>query len=406
MILHDLWVVRLPDRTPIPCSGLTLYLDSTTWAWSASLQLIGRDTIQLVTPTGSDPVQLEIGINGATWVIVVESWTRTGSFGQDDIKLVGRGLSALLSDRYVRPRDYEELYALTMAQLANQELPYGGGWDLIWTAADWPVPAGVWTYKNLSPIQAIARLAAASGGMVVPSRNSLALTVAPAYRLAPWVWTDGQEDVLIPLSAIRNLSFQYRYPDQANAVYVYGGEGGGIQARVYRSGSAGDEYTDDRHEPLITHSDGAMAIGTRILSANSSPPAVSSISTWVDPGGDFPVIELGDLVRIDTVDGSMGPVSSLEISASVSAQRTSVIQSLRIGETRNDYQRLLALIPRETRFLGRVTGTYTDGTVSVATLSGGLLRIRGSAAIDSWVWVLNDRIDSIAPSMQAYNIDV
>lgn len=81
-------------------------------------------------------------------------------------------------------RSYTELNQRLLSQLAQQELPTG--WVLDWQASDWLIPAGVWTYSNLAPIDAIAQLAEAAGAFILPDMATRKLTVLSKYPVAPW----------------------------------------------------------------------------------------------------------------------------------------------------------------------------------------------------------------------------
>jgi PKD repeat protein len=408
MILHDFYVVRLPERTPLPCESLTISTDASMWAWTASLDLRGRAAAALIEPVGDAPVRIEIGLNGAVWIVIAEDWVESRAHGQPTgVRVSCRSLSALLSRRYSAPRSYVETQALTVSQLAEQELPYGGGWTLRWGSAldplaDWPVPAGAWTYQDLSPIEAISRIASAAGAMVFADPDGKEISVRQVYRVLPWDMAAGVEDILIPEDAIHTSERQYRAPDQATAVHVYGGEVGGVQARVFRAGSAGDLYGADTQDQLVTHEDAARALGGRLLAGLATPGGIAAITMAVDPRQDFPIVSLGDIARISMEDQHFAPVTGIGIQVALGSVR----QSMTFGERLNDYQRLLALIPREARVLAQISHDYGDGTVRVSLLSGGYSRVRGSANVGDWVWVVGGRIEGAAPTMSATEISV
>jgi hypothetical protein len=407
MILYDLSVVRLPDRAPLPWIGFSLRTDAGSWGWSMSLALSGHDAAGMIQPSGNDPVQIEIGLNGRTWIMLCEDWTDHAVHGSRSVTVRGRSLAALLSDRYERPRDYTETADRTLVQLAEQELPAGGGWSLVWEPVSWSVPAGAWTYGQLSPVQAIARLAEASGGMLVGAPDSQTLTVRPVYGILPWNLSSGQEDLLVPESAVQSVDRRYRYPDQANAVHLAGGEVGGVQARIYRSGSAGDEYTAARTEALLTHIDGAIALGSRLLAGAATPPGISSFEMAVDPSGDFAVPTLGDLIRVDMDGGQMGPCTGISITVAGGQNGgVTVRQSLAIGESTNSYRRLLQLVPQDPLILAQIAAVHGDGTLTCTTATAGSLRVRGAGSVGDWVWIRSGRVESAAPDLPAYDAAV
>ncbi|WP_295451872.1 hypothetical protein [uncultured Thiodictyon sp.] len=414
MIVHALHCVRLPDRTPLPWTALSLRCDASTWAWQMSLDLKGRDAAGLVTPEGNDPVRIEIGINGAVWVLLAEDWEEASNFGAATVtRVTGRSLSALLSGRYRRPRDYAETSARTMAQLAEQERP-GTDWTISWEQtdanrwlADWAVPAGAWSYQQLSPIQAIARLAAAAGGLVCPARDSQEITLRPVYPILPWQANTSVWDIQIPTAALLGpLGRRYRWPTQADVVHVSGGDVGGIQALVSRSDGTGSGFAPDANDALITHVDGARALGGRLLAARAQPPGVARVTMAVDERADFPVAALGDLIRLNVDELQIAPCTSIDIAVGGDANGTRVRQTLGLGETSNEYQRLLGLLPQSPRILAQIASDHGDGTVSCVTASGGQLRVRGSGSAGAWVWVRWARVEGAAPTMPGYDLSV
>jgi hypothetical protein len=409
MILHALTCVRLPDRTPLPWKSATLRLAMPEWAWTLALDLTGQNAAALIEPEGDDPVEIEIALNGATWIFLAEDWNSRRAHGTaSTVSVSGRSRSAYLSSRYQRQRDYTETQARTLAQLGEQELPYGGGWELLTEVPDWLVPAGAWSYQALSPIQAIARLGAAAGGLLYPDPADRKLTWRPIHRLAPWDISAGQEDLLIPAAAILSANRRYRYPDQADGIHVYGGAVGGLQALVYRAGTAGATLAPEISDPLMTHTDALRALGARHLAAHARPIGYSSITLAVDPRADFPIPVLGDLIRIQLDGGQTAPCTAIEIQVQGggSANPVTIRQTLALGETQSDYQRLLSLLPQTPTTLAQVTATHSDGTVTCATANGGTLRVLGIAVIGAWVWVQGQRIIGTAPEMPAYNFAV
>lgn len=408
LMIHALSVVRLPDRTTLPVRSLSLSTDYTQWAWTITLDLIGQGAEALIAPNDGEPVQIEISINGATWVGIAETWGQPRRWGALTITRVkGRSLTGLLSGRYQRPQTYTETEARTIAQLAEDALPDGEGWTLDWSeTADWLVPAQAWIYQDLSPIQAVSRLAAAAGALVAPDWQDKHLRIRPVWSVYPWNLTAGLEDLLIPSAAVTDASRRYQTPDQANVVHIYGGEVGGVQAQVSRTGSAADEAAAERFEALCTHADAARALGARVLSGLAQPASLASVTLPVDARADFPVADLGDLVRVDIDGGQSGPVTGISINVTASGNARQVRQTLNLGETRNDWVRLRSYTAQEARIYATVLADNGNGTVVVQTLNGGTLAVRGSASPGAKVWIRANRVEDTAPAMTLYNLIV
>jgi hypothetical protein len=408
-ILHALSCVRLPERTPLPWRSASLRCQMPEWAWSLSLDLVGPDAAALIQPDGDDPVEIEITLNGARWICIAEDWEQTTGFGAATVtRVTGRSLSAYLSGRYRRPRAYTEPAQRLAAQLAEQELPTEDPWTIVWQAQDWLVPAGAWSYQQLAPIQAIARIAAAAGALIYPDPAARKLMVRQIYQAAPWEMISGLEHLLVPECALLgSLVRRYRWPDQANAVHVYGGAVGCLQGRIYRAETAGDALAAEVQDDLMTDPDVLRALGRRHLAAQSQPAGITRITLPIDQREDFPVIRLGDIVRVDIDGGQMAPCTAIDISVTLDDTRgPSVRQTLGLGETQSDYQRLLALLPQSPVILAQVATAYGDGTLACTTVGGGTVRVIGSAAVGAWVWCQNGRVLESAPAMPAYDLPV
>lgn len=404
LMLHDLYVIRLSDDAPVPTRDFRLTLDVDSWAWTFSATLLGPDAVDLLQPPGSDPVILEVGVDGHIWHILVEDWTENRVFGSRSIQVTGRSLSALLAAPYELPRSYAETAARTAHQLADQELPFE--WSLTWGLTDWLVPAGAWTYQNLTPIQAIARVAEAPGAVIVPAKADKSLTIQPRYPSAPWEYAAATPILTVPEQALTSLSSRLAQETGANAVYVHGAEVGGVLARIYRSGTAGDRAAQTVMDTLITHTDAARQRGKRILSAQHQPPEVRSVTLPLDDGTGFPLAEIGDLVEI----GLSTPVRGIVAGVQVQVQRDQglkVRQTLTLGEDApNAWSRFSRLLPTDPLLVGEILANHGDGTATVQPPAGGTMRVRGTGTVGQNVYVRGGRIEGAAPALPAYDLSV
>ena len=72
----------------------------------------------------------------------------------------------------------------------------------------------------------------------------------------------------------------------------------------------------------------------------------------------------------------------------------------------NLYEQFRQLIPDPPLQAGTVVGVVGAGTVTVALPGGGLIRARGSAAIGQKVFVRDDVIEGVAPSLTLEIIEI
>lgn len=410
LVIHSIEVVRLPDRLAIPASNLSIEISADAWAWSWSGTLLGAAALDAVLPTDDQPVTLEVAIDGYTWQLLVEEWSEDRSYGSRAVRVSGRGLSAWLAEPYQLPGSGISAYDRTIQQLLAEQLPVGEGWTLTWEPglADWLVPAGAWSWQQKAPMSAIHEAAQSVGLIVVPSRATQVLHIAPRYRVLPWNYATTDPDLTIPDSAILALTRRRQADAQANAVYVHGGEVGGIQARVYRALSAADRLANSESSQLITHVDAARALGSRILAAHQAQPELKSITMPL--GGVFALPEMGDLLAVELgADTIRGTVSAIQIAAARAGDGKSVTvrQTLTLGEdTGTAWARFKRLLPADPLLLGEATIVHADGTVTVTLLGGGTVRVRGTATQGGQVYVRSGQIQGEAPDLVGYDVEV
>lgn len=406
LVLHDVSLVRLPDRIPIESVGFTLAWDMDRRDIAFSATVLGAASLDAVLPDSDGmPVVLEAAMDGYVFHVLVEDWDEDRQARKRGIGIKGRSLSARLGAPYVLPTSRTSTQDRTAQQLAAEELPLTG-WALGWTAPDWLVPAGAFSVSNQTPIQALQTLAAAAGAIVVPAKAGQALTVQPRYPVLPWNYAGTQPDLVIPESALTHMKRRNAIPTQANTVYLQGGEIGGLLARVLLTGSAGDRLLPMMQDNLLTHVDAARGLGERLLAGQWRQPEVRSVTLPVD-GSMFPLMEIGQLAQIDLDSGPVfGIVNGVSLTVAMN-KGLSVRQTLTLGEdTPNVWAQFARLLPQDPLLVGTVAAVHGDGTVSVTLVGGGTRRVRGTATAGQSVYIRSGRIDGPAPGLPSYDIEI
>jgi hypothetical protein len=281
---------------------------------------------------------------------------------------------------------------MTVQQLAELELP--NGWAINWTAATWNVTSGAFSYTAKTPIQVISEIAASIGAIVVPSRNAKVLNIMPRYTVLPWNFDATAPDLIIPDSSIVSLTYRNIVPTQANAVYVHGSEIGGVLSRCRLTGTDGARLSATVTNSLMTDIIGTRALGEKILADNYEQPAIQSVSLKL--GGDYPLVNVGDFVRIN-IDG--GQVRGVVNSVSIDASLDSVNQTIQIGnESTSIWNAFKEILPSSPLLVGTVASVV--GETSLMTLiDGGVIRVRGVGAVNEKWYLRNGALDSKAPSL-------
>lgn len=252
-------VVRLPERTPIRVLGLRAESQLDNTAWSLSLALADAAGLALLDPGTAGPRRVEVSINGWTLVAVIESYGLAVANGRRTWAVEGRSPQVALGAPYATPRSLRSTGLASAQQLATDELE-NSGFTLDWQLPDWIVPAGAWSYDQLPPLDAVARLATAVGGRVQSDPAGTVLRVISRYPVSPWDWPTATPDAEIALDAVLQLSARWRPAPAANAVYLSGGNQG-VEVNVKRQGTAGDVPVGTVVDALITDVDAGTERG-------------------------------------------------------------------------------------------------------------------------------------------------
>lgn len=411
-MFHDVSVVRTADNQAISALNITLGLDADATAWSWQATLAGADAVDAVRPDANgNPVQLAIAIDGYLFQVLVEDWSEDRTHGKRGVTAKGRGLSAQLAAPYQLASSGVTASDMTLKQVLNAHLPIGSPWTIAWApnTPDWLVPAGAWSWSNQSPLAAIFAACNGVGLVVRPDIATQTLTIQPRYPVLPWDFGGATPDITMPDAAILALSRRNAPPSQANAAFVAGGNVGGVLARVYRDGTAGDKALAAVQHPLITHTDAARLLGSRLLASQAQQPDVRSLSIPLD-GSTFGLAQIGQLVEAQI---SSTPTRGLINAVQIDVQRTdralTVRQSLTLGEdTPNVWSGFARLLPQDPLRPATVQAAFSDGTARIQYPDGGTQRVRNpiSAAAGASVYVLGGKIDSTAPALTQSDITV
>lgn len=270
IVRNSLSVVRLPDRLPIEVDAVSIAGSASAWGHTVDLALSRPADLQLLQPNSSGPRAIEVTINGYIWTAIVESYGRRRQVGNDGapaagVTVEGRSRTALLASPYAPARTKVNAEERSVAQLVDEELA-STGYTAVYDTVDWLVPPGAWYYDALSPLEAITRLAEASGAVVQSDPEDLSLRVLPRYPASPWNWTSTTPHHVIQDDIVVADSLQVRSAPLYDAVVVSGEiQGKGVNATVKRAGEAGTLFAPQVTSPLINVDAAAGERGRNIL---------------------------------------------------------------------------------------------------------------------------------------------
>jgi len=320
VVINAVSFVRLPDRTPIEVTKLSLSSSRSAWGWTFDIELADPRQLELLKPTAAGPRQFEINLNGYVWTGIIESFQKQREFSGGGVRLSGRSRTALLAAPYAPARVKATTEERSMAQLVAEELA-DTGFTSTYDTVDWTVPAGAWFYDASTPLDAISALAEASGGVVQSDPAALAMRVRAAYPASPWDWRTTQPDHVLQEDIVLTESLQMRSAPLYDAVVVTGELAGkGVTCKVRKSGEEGRLYAQQVSSPLITVPAAGAERGRNILCDRGEQAAVDmTVPLFAQPlkAGEVGLLLPLDLVEVVGADGTWhGQCESLRIEVS------------------------------------------------------------------------------------------
>ena len=312
-------VIRLRDGMNIPATSVSVDYDDDSWAWQCSVTVP-----QIAAAEALEGEEMLISINGHEWIMSVDGWSDNKAWNSQSATVTGRSRTKELSSSIILPSSYVETQSRTIIQLAEQELITG--WTMNWTAADWLVDGGIYSYSNKAPIDVIAELAEAAGAFIMPHQSNRQISVLPKYKVKPWTLSSLQADIQIPASIMINRGRKREYGTNANGVWITGGNAG-ITALVKRIGTAADKLLADTTNALITDTTGATALGIKLLaesmdrSTDTIELPISADTGLILPGNVLSVPDGKAYARSFKATAQVGSDKKLVVRQSIEIER-------------------------------------------------------------------------------------
>lgn len=254
VVLNSASLRRVDGNTPIHTFGMSLSIDWQSWTWAFSTTLPGSELDKVLPGANGDPVEVEAMINGVAYRALVESVSRSRTFGAVSLRVSGRGVNAELDAPYAPVLNFGNTTARTAQQLMGDVLSINNvplpDWTVDWTLDDWLVPGGIWTHQG-SYISALNTILGAAGGYLQPSPSSKTLHALHKYPVAPWDWGNVVPDYQLPSAITTVEGIDWVDKPLYNRVFV-SGVNAGVLGQYTRAGTAGDLVAAMVTDSLIT----------------------------------------------------------------------------------------------------------------------------------------------------------
>ena len=331
LLMNTITTVTLPDRTPIELNDMDINLDIDSFSWSLSATLWGATSLALVEPDKDGAKQIEVDINGWTWVFIIERYTSNRQFGKERYTINGTSRTQLLAAPYAPQRNKSSGNNINAKQAISEELTNTGFTTRYpslneYTTPDWIIPGGSFSYQNETPIKVIVRMANTAGSVVIPGRDTDTLTIQPRYPDSPWGWDTATMDTIIPASMVISLSASWRAEPEYNAVYVSGTHTG-VAVNVKRTGTAGNEPAPDILEDWLTETQVNTERGRNELAKGGHQSITTLEIPLTDTTSPPGLIEPGKLVEVQDI---IGDWRGLCLGVGISVSGGKVTQSIEL----------------------------------------------------------------------------
>lgn len=267
VVVNNIILRRVVGNLPIPAFAMSMSIDADSWTWAFSATVPSSALADLQRGANDPPVELEASINGSTYRVLAETLNSDRSFGQQSIRVGGRGKSATLAAPYAPILTFSNTAQRTAAQLMDDVLTYNAvpiGWSIDWRIDDWLVPSGAWGFQG-TYIEALNAIAASAGAYIQPHPVNNELQVLARYPFVPWTWGGVTPDFELPADVTVQEGLEWVDRPEYDGVYV-SGTSVGVTGFVRRTGSGGLVVAPMVVDRLITASAAAEQRGRSILS--------------------------------------------------------------------------------------------------------------------------------------------
>ena len=306
-VINNVTLHRVPDGAEVPVFNLSLSLDAASWTWGFEASLPASAEYLVDPGAASGPVELLASVNGTAFRVLAENISRERTFGDASIRISGRGRNAVLAAPYAPAMTFSNAEGRTARQLMDEVLTVNGvplGWSVDWGLTDWNVPAGAFAHQG-TWIEALAAIAGAAGGYLMPHPTAQSLRVRHRYPVAPWEWGSLTPDFVLPVDAVARESVRWLEKPAYNRVFVSGQEVG-VLGQVTRAGTAGNVLAPMVVDALITEAPAARQRGIAILSDTGRQIEVSLrlpvlAETGIIEPGAFVEYQDGSVTRLGLV---------------------------------------------------------------------------------------------------------
>lgn len=309
----DVTLKRVSDNAVIDLESCSLGLDRRDWSWSFSASTPKRAVADLVLPTASGPVEIELDAFGFLWRFLIEDVASKYQFGSRNWTMSGRSLSSVLAAPYDSPQTTTWNTAKNARQIV-QEVLDGSGWAEIWNIADWTIPAGALSVVEKTRMEILNQIATAVGGVVQSDPATKQLSFEYHYPASPKTWGTATPAKTVGEDVTADLGSRWS-PQPGYDYVVVAGRDQGVMVHVKRDGAPQLTLAPTIIDPLIGAEIAGRERGRYLLDAQGYDRRIYPVKLPFPLPGNGPGLILpGQLLEIG-LDGEWwrGQVDNIKL---------------------------------------------------------------------------------------------
>lgn len=318
------------DGKPLTLLAASFSSDTGGYCWQGSLTVPPDDFVKLDIDgreKGGEAL-ITVKINGESFAVLAEEYRDNRAFGQKSYTVSGRSQTARLGENYAVQSGGLFSAPVYARQIADSQLKNTGIRLTAWEAADWLIPADVYSSESKTPIAVLQELAAAAGAFVESHPQHPEISIKPRWKKPVWEAAAADPDVTVPASVVLQISGARSIKPQANGVFVYGDHAKGKGADVFRRGSSREPRASAVTGALYTDAPVLLAAGLAALS-DTGTHKTETVTLPVSDKYALPLAEKGQIWQIQEPSGAwQGVVTGVTLAVDIENDAPRVLQTV------------------------------------------------------------------------------
>lgn len=332
IVQNEIIVTREIDGRPINPTSISISTDRDSWCWAVNMSIPKSELENTKSIAGEMPL-IRVVVNGQHFVFLLENKKRSRKFGETNYNVIGRSITALLTDPHATVRTYTQPAQMSSVQLIAQELArvtdvtFDYDWVGLVSETGWILPEGTVSYGGLTPLKAIQDIIDPVGGIVVSHPSLPKIFIKQKTPFGHWETPDIK--VSVPESFLEEDGSEWNQTPFANGVYVFSSVSS-VAAKVERDGTDGAILAEQLVSRVYTDGTSMRQAGRAKL-IQTNPNETTTMSSAFHEAIGIP--PLAEVMQITSSDGDWwATIDSINLNINMAGEVPTV--GLQVGVQR------------------------------------------------------------------------